>query len=583
MSSDDNPSVALTPARPSPPERPPRALGPLDALDAATFLRWAAVARSSFAARRAEIDSLNVFPVPDGDTGTNLYLTLDGALDSARTALERAIPAGSVSLPSLEAMCREMSRAMLLTARGNSGVILSQLFRGMAEHVLQTGQPALDGAGLAGALERADQLAWRAVTEPKEGTILSVSRATASATQALVQADAAVALGDIVQVAATAAVTALERTPSQLPVLARAGVVDAGGAGYVLFIEALQRVVLRHPPAPEDDPLLRRTGWSTPVLASRPLADPSDGEGGGPAYEVMYLLSDSDDARVAGLRSRLAALGDSLLVVGAEGTWNVHVHVDDPGAAIEAGIEAGRPYRVVVTHFGEQISHAHTADPGALAVVACAAGEGIAEVFRAAGATVVMSGPGKRASAGQVLDAIRATRAGQVLVLPNDGDTELAAQAAARVATDASIQVRVVRSRTAVQGVAALAVFDDQVRLDDNAEAMTEAAAATRHGAVTIARKQALTSAGICHVGDVLGVFMGDFTIIGSDLYEVAGQVVERLLGEDSELLTVISGDGAPADLASAVVAAARIRRRDLEVTVINGLQPLYPLLLGVE
>ena len=562
-----------------PVERPRRVLA---TLDAGGFLRWAAVARSSFASARAEIDALNVFPVPDGDTGTNLYLTLDAALDAARTAISRDIPVGSVTIPSLQVMCREMSRAMLLTARGNSGVILSQLFRGVAEHVVDSASESLDGAGLAGALARADQLAWRAVTEPKEGTILSVSRATATALGALVDVDPQVGLAEVLTAAVTTATAALERTPTQLPALARAGVVDAGGAGYLLLIEALARVVHGQPPQPDDDPLRRHHGWSRPVVATRahPPGGADDG-GEGPAYEVMYLLTDSDEARVDALRTRLAGLGDSLLVVGAEGTWNVHVHVDDPGAAIEAGIEAGRPHRIVVTHFGDQIRHA--LDPDALGVVACAAGEGIAEVFRAAGATVVMSGPGRRASAGQILDAIRQSGAGRIVVLPNDGDTEMAAQAAARAATEEGRELRVVRSRTAVQGIAALAVFDAEADLDTNAETMAAASAATRHGAVTISRKEALTSAGVCHVGDVLGVVQGDFAVIGSDLYEVAGQVVEALLGDDGELLTVISGDDAPADLASAVVAAARIRRRDLEVTHIHGMQPLYPLLLGVE
>lgn len=553
----------------------------LTTLDAGGFLRWAAVARSSFASARAEIDALNVFPVPDGDTGTNLYLTLDSAIDAARTAISRDIPAGSVTIPALQVMCREMSRAMLLTARGNSGVILSQLFRGVAEHVAALGVESLDGAGLAGALGQADRLAWRAVTEPKEGTILSVSRATSTAVADAVAGDPEIRLADILDIAVTAATTALTLTPSQLPALARAGVVDAGGAGYLLLMEALARVVHGQPPQPDDDPLRRHLGWTRPVLPAKAHDRDADDEGAGPAYEVMYLLTDSDEDRVAAMRTRLSGLGDSLLVVGADGTWNVHVHVDDPGAAIEAGIEAGRPYRIVVTHFGDQIRHA--TDPAALAVVACAAGEGIAEVFRAAGATVVMSGPGRRASAGQVLEAIRSTGAGQVLVLPNDGDTEMAAQAAGRAAGETGVQVEVVRSRTAVQGVAALAVFDHAADLQANAEAMSEAAAATRHGAVTIARKEALTSAGICHIGDVLGVVDGDFAIVGSDLYDVAGQVVERLLGDDAELLTVISGDGAPPDLASAVVAAARIRRRDLEVTHIHGMQPLYPLLLGVE
>jgi hypothetical protein len=564
---------------PPPADRPRRVL---NALDAGGFLRWAAVARSSFASARAEIDALNVFPVPDGDTGTNLYLTLDSALDASRTAISRDIPVGSVTIPALQVMCREMSRAMLLTARGNSGVILSQLFRGFAEHVIETGSAALDGAGLAGALARADALAWRAVTEPKEGTILSVSRSVADRLGERVDTEPTVPLAAVITLAVATATDALERTPSQLPALARAGVVDAGGAGYLLLIEALARVIHGQPPQADDDPLRRHLGWARPVLPPRAHAEASGGDDGeGPAYEVMYLLTDSDEERVGALRNRLAQLGDSLLVVGAEGTWNVHVHVDDPGAAIEAGIEAGRPHRIVVTHFGDQIRHAP--DPAALAVVACAAGEGIAEVFRAAGASVVMSGPGRRASAGQILEVIRTCGAGQVLVLPNDGDTELAAQAAARAAVEEGQHVQVVRSRTAVQGIAALAVFDPGADLEANAEAMTDAAAATRHGAVTISRKEALTSAGVCHVGDVLGVIQGDFAIIGSDLYDVAGQVVEALVGDDGELLTVISGDDAPPDLASAVVAAARIRRRDLEVTHIHGMQPLYPLLLGVE
>ncbi len=390
-------------------------------------------------------------------------------------------------------------------------------------------------------------------------------------------------LADLVTVAVQTASAALAHTTDQLPVLARAGVVDAGGAGYLLLLEALQRVV--HGVAPTiDDPMRRRPGWAQPhpPVQTRPAVDgPDDADGTGPAFEVMYLLDETDETRVESLRSRLATLGDSLLVVGSEGTWNVHVHVDDPGAAVEAGVEAGRPHRIVITHFGDQISD--RIDEQAIAVVACAAGEGIAEVFRAAGTVTVMSGPGQRASAGQLLDAIRTTHAGHVIVLPNDADTELAAQAAAQAAEPAGLRVEVVRSRTAVQGIAALAVFDHEADLSTNVSAMAAAAEATRHGAVTIAHKQALTAAGWCHIGDVLGAVDGEFVIIGSDLYEVAGEIVERLLGDDGELLTVVSGEDAPPDLASAVAAAARIRRRDLEVTFIHGHQPLYPLLLGVE
>ncbi|HET7661245.1 MAG TPA: hypothetical protein VFK66_12720, partial [Oryzihumus sp.] len=218
-----------------------------------------------------------------------------------------------------------------------------------------------------------------------------------------------------------------------------------------------------------------------------------------------------------------------------------------------------------------------------LAVVACAAGPGLADVFRAAGAGVVDSGPGRRASTGQILEAIREAHAMAVLVLPNDADTYLAAEAAARAAADEGVEVHVVRSRAAVQGIAALAVFDAGAGARDNLLAMTSAAASTRQGAVTVADREALTSAGWCHAGDVLGVVEGDVVAIGDDLSVVAGDVVERLLGSGGELLTVVTGEQAPADLGDTVAAAARIRRRDLEVTVLAGGQPAYPLLLGVE
>lgn len=569
----------------------------LTTLDAGAFLRWAAVARSAFAAARTEIDALNVFPVPDGDTGTNLYLTLDSALDSTRAAI-LAMPRSEQRR--LAVICGQTSRSMLLTARGNSGVILSQLFRGFSDQVVATGTAELDGAGLAAALALADQRAWQAVAEPKEGTILSVSRATAQAATRSVE-DGRDDLAEVVEAALEAAQTALDETPHQLPVLARAGVVDAGGAGYLVLIEALAKVVLPHDETVRargmhgiplhDDPFHRRAGWSRAVELPGGAGDVGDGataahdgRPGGPAYEVMFLLADSDEERVQRLRETLAPMGDSLLVVGGDGTWNVHVHVDDPGAAVEAGIAAGRPYRIAITHFGSQQGAIEVEpDPDAVAVVSCAPGEGLADVFRAAGSAVVLSGPGHRASAGQILDAVRRTRAGKVLVLPNDSDTTMAAHAAARAAAETDVEVLVVPTRSAVHGIGALAVYDQGMSIADNANAMTRVVAGMRDGAVTIASREALTPAGLCHAGDVLGFVDGEVAFIGEDVYDVAGHVVERLVGEEGELLTLVSGAEAPRDLATQVAAAARIRHHDLEVTYVRGDQPLYPLLLGME
>lgn len=577
----------MTSSRPTVAPTPPGATANdrmLTSLDTVSARRWAVVTRAAFAARRAEIDALNVFPVPDGDTGTNLYLTFDAGLDSARVDYEeRGLSGERPEDVELAKEAEVFARSLLLSARGNSGVILSQIFRGFADEVSATGVRTMGGAGLASAIARADRLAWSSVAHPVEGTILSVSRAAATAAGELTETDPQASLYDVTVAVLAAAQAALARTPEQLPVLAHAGVVDAGGAGYVLLLEALERVVTGDVDLGalvRDDPLKRRAGWAQPaVTPSMPGGDLVEG---GPSYEVMFLLSDATADAVETLRRRLDALGDSLLIVGGDELHNVHVHVDDVGAAVEAAIEAGRPHRIRVTHFQDQRQQARR-DESAVAVVACAAGEGLAGIFRSAGAWVVPSGPRRRASAGQFLDAAQSTRAQSVIVLPNDGDTVLAANAAAKVGAQEGLDIKVVASRTAVQGIAALAVFDGTHDLADNVLAMSSAAAATRHGAVTVATKDALTSAGPCHQGDVLGIVDGDIVVVGADLNEVAGEVVDRLLASGGELLTVVAGEDAPQQLSEQVAAAAHIRRRDVEVSHVYGGQPAYPLLLGVE
>lgn len=555
----------------------------LERLSAADARRWAVITRAAFAARRAEIDALNVFPVPDGDTGTNLYLTFDGALDAVRTEHERLGILGSATL---EQECTSLARAMLLTARGNSGVILSQLVRGFAEAVADSGKENADGRVVAAALARASERGWRAVTHPVEGTILSVAQAAADA------ATGEPTLAAVTKAALRGATEALDRTTEQLPALQRAGVVDAGGAGYVLLLEALARVAHEEGTNGDglttpflDDPSLRR--WAHPGSG----VPPTEGEGAvpsseeaamprGPAFEVMYLLADTDEERVSRLTSSLDSLGDSLLVVGGPDLWNVHVHVDDAGAAIEAGVEAGRPYRIKVTHFAEQAARPPASD---VAVVACAAGPGLAAVFAGAGALTVDSGPGHRASAGQLLEAAREAHALSVILLPNDKDTLMAAEAASSAAAQDGLDMHVVRSRTAVQGLAALAVFDPEASVARNLAAMISSASATRHGAVTVASKEALTSAGPCHPGDVLGVVGGDIVVVGSDLREVAQEVVRRLLSSGGELVTIVSGQDAPEGLADDLARWLAGERREVEVSLIDGGQPHYHLLLGVE
>ena len=568
----------------------------LERLDALAARRWALTTRAVFAARRGEIDALNVFPVPDGDTGTNLYLTLDAALDAVRgDTSDTGDPAARTS-PDLARDADSLARATLLAARGNSGVILSQLVRGLSEVVGQASDRAdgVDGRTLARALRRASDLARASVTRPVEGTILSVATEAAAAAEQ-VSTDPDAGLYDVVAAALGAAREALDATTAQLPALTRAGVVDAGAAGYVLVLESLVHVISGagapgHGGGPRQGGPRERGGFSDLGELGRPRWSPSsagpgdgDGEDDGASYEVMFLLSDSAPARVETMRQVLDGLGSSLLVVGGPDLWNVHVHVDDVGAALEAGVEAGRPHRIRVTHLVEQRGRRRSDPVTPVAVVACAPGEGLADVFRTAGAGVVRSAPGRRASAGQILDEIRAVHALSVIVLPNDSDTHLAAAAAARAAADEGIEVHVVRARAVVQGVAALAVFDPSAGPAGNLLAMSSAAAATRHGAVTVASRDALTDVGPCHQGDVLGLVDGEIVVMGSDLVRVGVEVLDRLLGSGGELLTVVTGEDAPPGLGGAIAAAAHTRRRDVEASVIHGGQATYPLLLGVE
>ncbi len=300
------------------------------------------------------------------------------------------------------------------------------------------------------------------------------------------------------------------------------------------------------------------------------------------AYEVQYLLDATDEA-VTRLRAELAALGDSLAVVGdGSGTWNVHVHVNDVGAAVEAGVVAGRPHRITVTRFADQA--APTPGPAAVlpdgrAAVVVATGAGIAELFAAEGAVVVPANP----STGELLDAIRATGAARVVVLPNDPNTQSVASAAAKEAHGLGVKVSVVPTRSPVQALAALAVRDPQRRFEDDVIAMAEAAGACRYAEVCHAGREALTVAGPCRPGDVLALVEGEVHLIGQDLTDTCTAVVDRMLGGGGELVTLLCGADAPAGLADRVRAHVERSWPFVEVQAYEGGQPHYPLLVGVE
>ncbi len=540
--------------------------------DLATVLRFAELALGALGAAREEIDALNVYPVPDGDTGTNMFLTFE----AARNAMHEVVGTGEVpDQADLRAALAAFARGALLGARGNSGVILSQLVGALCKRLAAAGPEDRSAAVFADGMTRATLASYAAVGRPVEGTILSVAKAASEAAEEAA-ADAAHRLGHVVRAAAEAAREALARTPEQLQTLKDAGVVDAGGRGLCVVLDAAETAVTGRRPV----------SWQHEFgVHTIPVPLPSgDLTADGPAYEVMFLL-DADDDRVAGLRTALAGLGDSLVVVGGDGLWNVHVHVDDVGAAVEAGIEAGRPHRVRVTHFAEQLNRRVPADGvrTGRTVVAVAAGAGLGDLFVQAGATVVPGGPGRRPSTGQILEAVSRAGAAEVIVLPNDRDSIAAAEAAARTARETGdIRVAVIPTDAQVQGLAALAVHEPGRTFDQDIVEMTAAARHARSGAVTVAARQAMTTAGPCEPGDVLGVIEGDFVVVDRDLYDVATGVLERLLGGGGELVTLVAGAEA-GDLAERCASYLQATHPTVDVVVYDGGQPRYPLLVGVE
>ncbi|MER6074944.1 DAK2 domain-containing protein [Streptomyces sp. NPDC001817] len=556
-------------------------------LDALAVRTWCGLALGALGRAREEIDAINVYPVADGDTGTNLYLTLE----SAATAVE-AVFAGygtGAGEPSLGDAVRAMAHGALIGARGNSGTILAQLLRGMAQVLAEGGAASrVDGAALRLALRRAADSARQAVAHPVEGTVLTVASAAAEAAE-----EAEGDCGAVARAAYEGARKALAATPGQLPVLGRAGVVDAGGRGLVAVLAALVEAFTGE--AVREVPGMRGAPGAPDAVSGgharvEGIADADlcteGAEDGGPAYEVIYLLEAGDTA-VARLRERLDALGDSLVVVGGDGLWNVHVHVDDAGAAVEAGVEAGRPYRIRITHFG--LGDVHTGgerpprERAQRAVVAVVPGEGLAGLYTEAGATTVLARPGEPPASGELVQAVRRAHAREVVLLPNDAELRHTAAAAAEQARAEGIRVALIPTRSAVQGIAALAVHEPGRRFDEDVVQMTAAAGATRYAEVVVAERQSWTTAGICQAGDVLGLIDGDVAVIGEEVTATAATVLDRMLQAGGELVTLVVGDEAPETVAEHLQARVRESYLAVDTVVYRGGRQGTLLLIGVE
>ena len=514
-----------------------------------------------------ELNRLNVYPVPDGDTGTNMTLTLEsvcGQLTSAETMPE---------------VCEGLAHGSLMGARGNSGVILSQILRGLAD----TFSPLefADPESLTLGLRRAADAAYEAVLRPAEGTILTVVRETAEAAEAS-RGDGLVGLLDA---AAAAARDSVARTPDLLPVLAQAGVVDAGGRGFTLLLDAFLAVVAERP-LPEPKVV------ATPAAVA---AHRDHEEGSDLRYEVMFLLDAPDDA-IPAFKETWASLGDSIVVVGGEGLWNCHVHTNDIGSAVEAGIDAGRPRKIQITDLVEQVEELeeqewvreHTnADAGTAsehvttAVVAVAVGEGLGRLLSGMGVhQVVAGGQSMNPSTAQILEAVERCNADAVVVLPNNKNIIAVAE---QVGELAQVPVDVVPTTSVVEALAALIAFDPDAPVDSNLGSMTEAAVRVRAGEVTQAVRDATAECGTISQGDWIALTRDGICAKGANAADAALALVDRLVADDAELVTVLVGAEAKAVDTARLEEHLALAHPGVEVEVHEGGQPLYPYLIGVE
>ncbi len=542
----------------------------LQSLDGAAVRHWAVTCCDALTTHRDEINALNVFPVADQDTGSNLLATMRAGLDAVLRDHgddQDAAPGSTAAV---------LARGALMGARGNSGVILSQVLRGLAEALVGA---ALDGAALREGLRRADELAMAAVAEPVSGTVLTVLHAAAQAAADIPSED----LGDVASAATIAAACALAETPRQLDVLAAAGVVDAGGQGLVVLLEALLSVVTECPDA--------GAGIAAGIFSRPAQVLQATREGGSTEYEyeVMYLLDGADEASVDMLRAELAGLGDCVVVVSSgrssdtAALWNVHVHCSDVGAAIEAGVRAGRPHRITVLRFADQ-SHADRTSGAdrfvtGHAVLAMVSGSGVAELFRGEGALTAPA----TSSVTELLAVLAGTRARHVTVLAGPGVATRVAETAAGHARETGQEVLVVPIASPVQVLAAIAVHDGGRRAADDQMAMTEAATATRRGELAVASAATLASVGHCQPGDVLGMVGDEVVLIENDPLAAARELVERMLSVGGELVTVLLGQHSPVGVGDMLIKHLRTVHPEVEAVVYAGGVPGSMLLVGVE
>lgn len=542
------------------------------AVDGPVLAHWARLSVKGLESRCDEINALNVFPIPDADTGTNMLFTIRAAV----AALDDLV--GDIS--DVRRVTSTLAQGALAGARGNSGAILSQVLRGVAESPVHE---RFDTAALRAALELGTKLVSGAVSYLVEGTIVTVLRCAADA---VAECSDDVAIADSVGLAADAAAAALARTPMQLDILGEAGVVDAGGLGLVIILDSLVTVITGEQPQRSQNQFAPPTRAASPVTSgafgAADCADHSVQD-----FEVMYLVDRTDEERIGRLRASLNDLGDSVVIVSdGSGKWSVHVHCADAGAAVEAGVSAGRLHDIRISCFlidaRDQLHAARAAfGPETRGILAVVAGDAAADLFESEGATVLRSDT--ELTRAQLLTAIRDMARREVLVLPNGALPAQELVAVTAEARDAHHQVVLLATSSMVQGLASLAVHDPTRTTVDDSFTMSEAAAATRWGSLRIAQERALTYVGTCEPGDAIGLMGQEVIVIEPGVVEAGRRLIDLVLGAGGELVTLLIGAQAPEGLGEALSEHIAQRHPGVDVMIYQGGQDGDLLQLGIE
>ncbi len=523
-------------------------------------------------ARKEELNDLNVFPVPDGDTGTNMMLTVQAAIQELKKDTDNSV----------NSLAKSISLGSLMGARGNSGVILSQLFRGFAKGV--EGKEVITSVDFARALQEGVDSAYRAVLKPVEGTMLTVAKEAAKAATNAARRDKNII--SVLEKVVEQSLDTVNRTPSMLPVLKQAGVVDAGGKGVYYIYGGFLNVLINPDYREEEIAGKEEVGEEIPVEAGS-LGD----------IEFIYcteFIIKGQDLSADSLRDRLLDLGDYLLVVGEDTLLKVHIHTNSPGRVLEVSTEAGTLHQIKIDNMLEQHQETRWGHAGkggngegeaveqGIGVITVAAGEGFKELLTSMGVdSIIEGGQTMNPSTEDFLKEVERLSMDEIIILPNNKNIILAAEQAKELSPK---EIRVIPSKTIPQGIAALLCLNkEEQSLEDNTRRMTQVLSTVKTGQVTLAVRDSKYNGHAISRGDYIGMHNGDLAVVKKSLEEALQALMEDMVEEEDELITFYYGQDIAPQEATAIIEGMEEKYSDKEFEVYNGGQPLYHFVISIE